>query len=545
MSEQRHELTNARAVERILALEEEEALENALAAADPLVAAQAVGAAPTLEQKTTLLWAMDDRQRREALEMVPPALIGAMVQNLEEDNRYLLGDLSFEQFRALLRLCSSERKFYWISTALSFTDARANALPLLLTTGELVEILGTRPDFDDHLRALADYPLEDARLPAELMQDPAQTLIDLFGANNLLRNFPVADAQLEQVLQTLLDFDPDRYVDLIREGLRSSDYVENHPLEWDTLTEDPVLLRAAAAVEPVEIEEEIEQEPAEGAEPFEAPLALVPVGAPPLARLAAALPPALHARVSEELQHLYIRQAVAEGGSFLRADLERAARRVEAYLLLGLQAESGGESRREAAVIARRPLHKISLSGAKVVENLRQVALRMGPLEKLLTPRHRAVVRSLSHPQLTVGADGGPRIVLAPERGLPAETDLQEARAWVSVAAALGYAKTESALKAAGSVDRLQEALALGAVLFGRLDLGLVEPGDEARFRERYLTPSGHVIPEAQSSLRRAAEAGPADSELTLPLLEAALARLAARLSGLPEPAASAHRSSA
>jgi hypothetical protein len=323
MSEQKYELSNARIVERILALEEEEALENALAAADPVAAAQAVGAAPTLEKNTTLVWAMDDRQRREALEMVPPALIGALVQNLEEDNRYLLGDLSFEQFRALLRLCSPERKFYWISTALSFTDARANALPLLLTTAELVEILHTRPDFEDHLRALADYPLEDARLPAELMQDPAQTLIDLFGANNLLRNFPVADAQLEQLLQTLLDYDPDRYVDLIREGLRSSDYIENHPLEWDALTEDPVLLRAAAVVEPAELEGEVEELPAEGAAVLEAPpLALVPVGAPPLIRLAAVLPPALQARVSEELQHLYIRQAVAEGGSFLRSDLE-------------------------------------------------------------------------------------------------------------------------------------------------------------------------------------------------------------------------------
>src|SRR5687768_6460950 len=140
------------AVDALLSLEEEEALESALAAADPLVAGQAVCAAPTLERKTTLLWAMEDRQRRQALEMVPPALIGALVQNLADDNRYLLGDLSLERFRDLLRLCSPERQFYWVNTALSFRDARANLLPLLLTTTELVDIFLTRADFEDHLR---------------------------------------------------------------------------------------------------------------------------------------------------------------------------------------------------------------------------------------------------------------------------------------------------------------------------------------------------------------------------------------------------------
>src|SRR5690349_6066493 len=123
------------AVEALVSIEgDEEALETALSAASPAIAARAVAAAPSLQRKTALLWAMDDRQRREALELLHPALIGALVQNLEEDNRYLLGDVSLEAFRSLLRLCSPERKYYWVLTALSFTDARANALPLLLTT---------------------------------------------------------------------------------------------------------------------------------------------------------------------------------------------------------------------------------------------------------------------------------------------------------------------------------------------------------------------------------------------------------------------------
>src|SRR4051794_5087077 len=160
------------AIETLLATEDEEALEAALASAGPVLAARAVGAAPTLERKTELLWAMDDRQRRETLDLVHPALVGALVQNGEEDNRYLLGDLSLEAFRALLDLCSPERKYYWLTTALSFTDARANALPLLLPTRDLVDIFLTRAEFEEHLRAVADYPLEDARVPPEMMADP-------------------------------------------------------------------------------------------------------------------------------------------------------------------------------------------------------------------------------------------------------------------------------------------------------------------------------------------------------------------------------------
>ena len=73
-------------------------------------------------------------------------------------------------------------------------------LPLLLTTRELAEILITRAEWEEHLRALGDYPIEDARLPSEMMDDPAQALVDLFGSENLLRQFPIADTELAGVI---------------------------------------------------------------------------------------------------------------------------------------------------------------------------------------------------------------------------------------------------------------------------------------------------------------------------------------------------------
>lgn len=531
-------------VDSLLSLPEGDTLEAALAAAGPAAAVAAIRAAPTLERKTALLWALDDAPRRAVLERLPAGLVAALVQNLEEDNQYLLGDLSLEQYHAILALCSAERKFYWVTTALGFTDARANALPLLLTTRELAEILLTRPEFEDHLNAFADYPIEDARVTEEMLSDPAQAIVDLLGPVQLLKEFPIQEPGLARMLQTLLDYDPDRYVDLVREGLRQSDYAENHPLEWETLVEEPVLLTslslAPGAAEAADADESgaevAERDGLEGP-----PLSLVPVAAPPLARLAASLAPGPRVRVAETLQHEYLRQAVAEGGSFLRDDLERAARSVDAYLLLGLEAESGGDPAREEAVLVRRPLARIAESGARRVEALRQVALRLRPLDRVLGPEERVLVRSLLRPRLTLGADGRPRLRLLPggtqrtEAGLPeAAVELGRLAAWTETARAWGLDRTEAALRAAGSFERLLEELALGAVLYARLEPGLVEEGDLRRFAVRYAERATEQPTEAaRAGLRRVttdfAAARGASPEPLLELLDPALNRLAPR----------------
>lgn len=528
------ELTRSRPVDRLLTLEEP-ALERALAEVTPALAATAVAAAPSLNRKTTLLWAMEDRQRREALELVPPAVIGALIQNLEEDNRYLLGDLSLVQFRALLALCSPERKYYWIATALSFPDVRANALPLLLPTRELVEILFTRAEFEAHIRAIAEFPVEHARIPDDLALDPARAVIHLVGADQFLRQFPVGDPNLAQIIQLVLDYDPDRYADMIREGLRLADYVESHPEEWEELTEAPVLLDTLASptgTSPSEAPDAL-------FEPEGPPLALVPLTAPPLVRVTAALPPARQEQLNSEMQELFIRQAVAEGGSFLLSDLHRVARGVEAYLLLGLRAESEGRPDSEPDVLASRPAHKVVQSGARLMEALRQVAFRLAPLSRWLSPDWRALVRSLSHPRLTLGPDGEPRITLLPAESLPEDADYDTARemlldaaAWTEMARALGLERTAEALEAAGSVDRLLEELALGAVLFARIEPGLAQEGDRARFHERYVSRADETpTPAARAGLRRVVQAWARQKSLdydrSLNLLEAALERLA------------------
>ncbi|MBM3458967.1 MAG: hypothetical protein FJX77_10605, partial [Armatimonadetes bacterium] len=388
------------AIGALLAVEPGPALEQLVAEVAPETVARAVARAPGLDRKTELLWALDDRPRRAVLAQLPPALLGVLIQNCEEENRYLLGDLSFEQFRALLALCSPERRFYWIRTALSFTDVRANALPLLLSSTELAEILDTRSEFEAHCRALAEYPLEEQRIPPELLRDPIQTIVDFLGPERLLGHFPVADLELEQVLQTILDFDPDRYTDLVRSVLHAADYRENHPGEWEALTEEPVLLDE---IPPPPVLSEDLGAPAPGWEEGEARLVvLAPVSGSPILRAAEALPPAALQRVEAELQELCARQAVAEGGSFLLADLARIAERMQATLLLGLEAESGEQPERVPAVLFHRPLHRVLDSGGRVLERFRQVAWRLQPVESWLTVEQRSLIRSLIPPRPTL-----------------------------------------------------------------------------------------------------------------------------------------------
>lgn len=500
-------------------LDSDEELEAALARLSPEETLQAVLATRGLEERTRLLWAMEDARRREVVEQLPSPLLAALIQNLEEDNRYLLGDVSVSAFRRLLQLCSPSRQYGWLQTALSFTDARANLLPLLLPTRELAELLLTRPAFERHVRALADYPLEEQRLPPELLLNPAQALVDLHSGELLVR-FPVDDPPLARLLQLILDTDPDRYADLLREALALLDYRENHPEEALDLTQAPVLVPEEA------LDTEPESPVAGPGEPApspagDSPPGLVPLdGAPLEVLLASASGPERAAREAE-FEALCIRQAVAEGGSFLTRDLNRIARRVAAYVLLG------GDGPLSLAQRLRR--------GERRVEGLRQIALRLRPIVDILPSRSRRLVAALHPPVLDLDSSGRPCLQLPPDPGgeecvslTDCRAGLEEARAWVALARHLGLDRTRAALTRSGGAEALIARIGQAAVLYGRVDPDLFEPADRIRFRS-YVRARA-LLPQAEAALDRALEqAGPVlEPQAVRSLLLAALRRTAA-----------------
>jgi len=478
------------ALETLAALDDA-ALEEALAVLPTAQAADLIARAPTLEEKTRLLWALDDGPRRQALSLSPAPLVAALIENLTEDNCYLLGDLDLASFRRLLELCSPEQRYYWLETCLSFTDARANALPFFCDPGELAEALLTRPGFAEHIRALVDYPIEDRRLPPEMMVDPARALLYLFGEDRLLQEFPVADESLRKLLQTLLDWDVDCYTEIIRATLRRLDYQASHLDEQAALVEEPVLL------------DHLEPPPPSppSALPVEArSLVLAPVGRSSLLRAAQAhLAPERRQAVRQAVQALCLREAIAAGGSFRREVLERIAASAEAYLTLGLRALSAAEPGAAARQLSETSVEYVRERGALEVERLRQIALRLAPHVEVLDERQQALVQTLLRPRLRLSSEDEPLLICRGGGGLPATLPPEEApgmlrdvSAWIELARALKFRRVAPVLATATPADRvaLLAALSVGATLYGRIEIGLAEPADFRAFAERYLTPA-------------------------------------------------------
>jgi hypothetical protein len=185
-------------------------------------------------------------------------------------------------------------------------------------------------------------------------------------------------------------------------------------------------------------------------------------------------------------------------------------------------------------------------SGSRAVESLRQVALRVRPLHAVLDEGQRAFVEALCRPQVTMGSHRRPGILL-PEveawavggtgRDAPI-LSIHEARgrllaiaAWTAVARALSLRVTKAAVAAAPDSRAVLASLALGAVLYGRVDLGVAEATDVRRFAAGYLTPRFRVRAVARAALRRALLPWTAAHNLNIeaiePLVGAGFERLA------------------
>jgi hypothetical protein len=533
-------------VHALLALEEDEALHAAVNALEIEEATLAVGRAPTIEDKSRLIWALDPERRAEVLDHLHPGFVGALIQNSELENRALLGGLSREQFARLLRYCSPERAYYWLTLATSFEDARANLLPMLIPLPDLASALLTVAEFDDHCHAIGDFDVENLRLDLEDFKDIAFAIVTVFGPDQMLDAFPIRDPRLHRLLQAILDFNPEHYAALIQATLEISDYRDNHPEERGIIGEDPILLDDLLTVD---------QERARAglaAEPKPAPSAVRPrladIGSVPNlpARLSAqlmraaveTLPVQRQSELSQEMQLLMMQEASYSGGSFAQEDLEKVAGRVQSYVQLGLAGLSQGDPEQAARLLGEQRLRTLMESGARQVERLRQVALRLLPWREVFDTRQIFLLESLERPDLVAAEDGRPllRIRRAWHRAgvesveLEAvHAELETVSAWTTLVRAVGKARLLPRLDRYPNTAALTRALAISAVLYRFWDPLLVGPGDLERFGRTYLDPAtGRFNEAAYRSLAEAIRSLAAERKLE-PNAVTEIARLLAR----------------
>lgn len=516
-------------VNALLSLQEDEALQAAMNALEPEDAAAAIGRAPSLDDRSRLIWALVPDRREEVLDRLHPGFVGALIQNQEAENKALLGNLSREQYTRLLRYCSPERAYYWLTLATSFQDARANMLPLLVPLRELATAMLTQPEFESHCQRIGDYSVEDLRLDLGDFRDLAFAIVTVFGADGMLREFPIKDLRLRQLCQTILDHEPEHYGELIHTALQLSDYDNNHSEEPEVLRDEPVVLIDLLTVNEERARAGLAQGEAPAGRVSAAEIRNVPSlparrSAELMRAAAAELPARRQNELSQEMQLLFLQEAAYAGGSFLQADLEHAAGRVQSYIQLGLAGLSEGDTGQAAQLLSEQRLRTLMESGARQVERLRQIALRLQPWRELLDKEQIRLLTSLEHPDIGVeGENDRPVLRLRRAARGPAvgSLDLETARtqleaidAWIALVRAVGKARI-ARRKADTDTATLTRDLIIAAVMYRLWDPALVEPADRERFRATYWdATAGRWSPAAYRALAEAVRALAAERSL-------------------------------
>jgi len=244
-----------------------------------------------------------------------------------------------------------------------------------------------------------------------------------------------------------------------------------------------------------------------------------------LMRLAAAgLPPACRERLEFSMEKLLREEAMAEGGSLARRDLERVAARIQAYVRLGLQGVPE-EPEAVAEVLREVRFEEIVERGAVALEQLRQVAFKLRPFTAVLDAGQRALLADLADLRATLHPETGAPALLIRSPGrrgfrpVPV-SEVQERLAdvslWVAVSRALGIRELSEKLasRANGSLAVLA-ALGVSLLRHGRWDPGVLAEDGLREFRAQHFDPAGkRYLPGTSERLRGALDAWMAHARL-------------------------------
>jgi len=486
----------------------------------PAQAARVLEAAPSLQDKTRLLWAMDRPKRADVLDRVPAGVFAALVQNMEDRNRYLLGCISIQGFRQVLDLCSPAQKYYWVALANSFSDEAANLLLLSIPIRDLAEMLMTVRDFRDHLDALADYEPQGLSQP-----------------------LPVTDPALKRVLETFIDLEEESFTDLIKCALEIRTYEMEHPEEAEIRFE-PIVLKELGSIplpplrKPIPTALALESNPQESGLP-------VPTTAHLPQRVSwsnslASLGDERRAQVQRQFLRLVQQEIEGLGGSFAEADIQRAMARARFYVQAGLAHLSSDDQEKAVQVLDALGAEEVSRAGMAVVEGFRQVAVRLLAFRALLDRKQVSLLESLCRPDVGVDETTGEvPVVYIREGGTgrlmgsTALADLPEALSdiadWVAVSRRLDRQQVEVAVASEhGGADAAAAALVIALAIYGRWDLGLADLDDVIEFKARHFDATmGRIRPEVRETLLAAArEWGGGDAERVEYVLMRAVDRL-------------------
>jgi hypothetical protein len=469
------------------------------------LAAVRIQSLPTLTAQAEALWQMAAPERHEALGQLPATLVAALIEGDPDRNTTLIASLPAAKFQQIANLGTAEQGRTWLERAVGSGTLAGALLPSLMNGPNLAEMLMTDPGVRRVLPKLLNFERAERWRQLLTTNEWHKNIDELLmaDANELLAKANVRNKPLKAVLQSLLDFMPELYLEAVQLAMERAKYAEDREEELEDLTLTPFGLPEIGG-----LNHPTPMSNADGAaklapETDTSPLTeLLPTGGDPVFALATAgLTSARKALLEDQLKNL-LRSEIVAGGAFGQAEMARAAGRVLFYLRVGL--ESFGPSVEDATrALEARHLNEISAVGARAAEEFRQRALSLSGLRDWMDGRQRQFLDALRQPEAGVDPETRqpvlwlatkpkqPRIEWYPTPLAEVTARLDDASAWGALArAAFGTAERMHTIWTTAKTRTWDEALrrtVVALALYHRWEPELVRPAEDyAAFRRRY-----------------------------------------------------------
>jgi hypothetical protein len=471
-------------------------------AVDGAMLAERIESAETLAQKALLLWSLPAIERHAALGGVSAQTIAALIESNPAENTALLGNLPARKFNEIINLGAPDQGRKWLERAVSSKMLAAEMLPALMSSHDLMLMLMTSREYRSALGGLLNFRRAEEMRSLLHPLEWKQNLDDLLlaDAEELLRKAPIRERSLRAILQSVLDFFPELYLQVIRQSVEYAKYREDHAEELLEMTDAPFAMPEFLTEDPARAATNDSEAPMEHRTPTAtgadgSVTELIPTSGDPFLRLAtAALPVDRRDQLEAELKDLLRREILATG-SFSHADLLRAAGRLLFQIRSGLYQIGGTSPESASQALRTRSFSDIVLIGARVAERYRQRALQLAGVRDWLDRTQRQFLTAMNTLEPGVDPETGEPVLYLPTRaGQPredwqpmpvSEVDerINDALGWAGLArAAFGAPARVQTLFAGMKTKTSREAIRRTIValcLYRRWEPELVNPADD------------------------------------------------------------------
>lgn len=501
-------------------------VKNALVPAELLqeivVSVARVDAAPTLTEKSRLLWEMPADARHQTLGALPAPVVAAIIEGDPEQNTALLANLPAAKYRQVINLGTPAQGRAWLEKAVGSGTLAGSILPSLMTGSDLADMLVTDPGVRRALPRLLNFERAERWRQLLTTNEWHKNIDELLMADTdeLLNRVSIRNQSVKAVLQSLLDYVPELYLEVVNLARDRATRMDEHEGELEDITSMPFGL--PSLLNP----QVIAGTGARNADLPVSPLAdLIPEGGDPVFALATAGLSAARKAVLEEQLKTLLRDEIVATASFATADMQRAAGRVLFYLRAGL--ESFGPTLGDATqALETRQLADISAIGARLAESYRQKALSYAGMRDWLDAKQKGFLDALRLPEAGIDPETREPVLylaarLKQDRADWTPTPLPEVKSRLADIGAWG----PLARAAFGTVERMHliygtnrtrfwdEALrrtVLALTLYRRWEPELIRPiEDYAAFRRQYGTGKKTGLDEARQIILDALDATP------------------------------------